>query len=394
MPHTSECKTPFGAFVLSRLPERHHDSLQAWDAADMYLLSFAAERLSAEGGQVVEGLPRVLLYNDTFGALGVALHEQEVTSCSDSYVSHAATRLNLEQNGLPVDAVSYQDSLTPLEGVFDLVLMRLPKTLDLWFHQLQGLKSHLHEGSIVVAGGMVKWIVPQMWQLMEEHLGETKPSRAVKKARLIQVQLDPEKLVATSEQPAALGGYDVSFAGRTLSMCGYANVFSKDRLDPGARFFLAHLPHLETANHILDLGCGNGVLGVAAGCSHPDTHVTFVDESYMAVASSRINWENAFGGEREADFLVAHDLSDVNFASFDLVLCNPPFHQLHSVGDHVAKQMFRDARRVLCQDGQCWVVGNRHLNYHVLLKEHFSSVQVVGGHKKFVLLQATGPRPL
>jgi tRNA1(Val) A37 N6-methylase TrmN6 len=73
-------------------------------------------------------------------------------------------------------------------------------------------------------------------------------------------------------------------------------------------------------------------------------------------------------------------------ASADLVLCNPPFHQQRAVGDQIAQRMFRQARDVLRPDGELWVIGNRHLGYHVALKRLFGRVELVASNAKFVVL--------
>ena len=72
----------------------------------------------------------------------------------------------------------------------------------------------------------------------------------------------------------------------------------------------------------------------------------------------------------------------------DRVLCNPPFHQQQVVSDHIARQMFRDARRVLREGGELWVVGNRHLGYHKTLKRLFGNATLVASNRKFVILRA------
>ncbi|WP_032487348.1 methyltransferase, partial [Yersinia pestis] len=43
----------------------------------------------------------------------------------------------------------------------------------------------------------------------------------------------------------------------------HANVFSRNNLDIGARFFMEILPY-DVTGKIADLGCGNGVVGLIA----------------------------------------------------------------------------------------------------------------------------------
>ncbi len=71
-----------------------------------------------------------------------------------------------------------------------------------------------------------------------------------------------------------------------LTTVNHAGIFCADRLDIGTRFFLKHLPTRGGAVRVVDLGCGNGVVGLSAAVANPEAHVTFVDESYGAVASA------------------------------------------------------------------------------------------------------------
>ena len=83
---------PQGEFSLQRLPKRHKELLQAFDAADEYLLDYVAETIP---------LPReakVLLFNDSFGALAVSLSQWQPYAMSDSYLSQQATQINLATN--------------------------------------------------------------------------------------------------------------------------------------------------------------------------------------------------------------------------------------------------------------------------------------------------------
>ena len=74
---------------------------------------------------------------------------------------------------------------------------------------------------------------------------------------------------------------------------------------------------------------------------------------------------------------------------FDVIVCNPPFHQRGALTDAVAWQLFLDARSHLRSGGELWVVGNRHLGYHVKLARLFGRCRQVAAHPKFVVRAAT-----
>ena len=67
------------------------------------------------------------------------------------------------------------------------------------------------------------------------------------------------------------------------------------------------------------------------------------------------------------------------------VLCNPPFHQQNAITDHIAWQMFHDAKDALGKGGHLVVVGNRHLDYHIKLKRIFGGITTTASDSKFVV---------
>lgn len=365
-----------GEFELNRLPKRPRELLQAWDAADEYLLDTVAEQLK------LPGAARILIVNDSFGALAVALSAYQPYALSDSYLSQQATRLNLGANGLPEHSVNLLNSLEIPEGVFDWVLIKVPKTLALLEDELIRLRPHLKPSTQVIVAGMIKTLPASVWKLLERLVGPTTTSLAKKKARLIFASVDPGLTAPPSPYPVS---YRLENTDYLIS--NHANVFSRDSLDIGTRFFLQHLPSRQDACDIIDLGCGNGVVGLIAAERCPAATVCFVDESFMAVASARDNFQRAFGERREAIFHVGDGLMDIDANSADLILCNPPFHQQNTVGDQIAVSLFKQSKRVLRKDGELWVIGNRHLDYHSYLDRLFGAHSIVAANPKFVIVK-------
>lgn len=368
---------PQGEFKLSRYPRRKQEKLRAWDAADEYLLQQIDEE------KLLSPDCRILIINDQFGALSTALGRYQTTMISDSWLAHTGTDANLKDNTCSDTDVTILDSLSIPDGVYDLVLIKVPKSLAMLEDQLYRLRPHLHVNSRIIAGGMVKAIHTSTLKLFEKLLGETKTSLARKKARLIFPQFDANLNVGASPYP---GSYILENSEHRIY--NHAGVFSRDSLDIGTRFLLANLPCDERYQNIVDLGCGNGVVGLMAAEKNPAAELTFVDESFMAVASAKLNFETAFGQTRSATFKTTDCLQGIQRNSADLILNNPPFHQQNVVGTHIANQMFRESKAVLRQGGELWVIGNRHLGYHIALKKLFGNCETVASNKKFVILRA------
>jgi 16S rRNA (guanine1207-N2)-methyltransferase len=370
--------SPFATLELDRQPPRRDDPLQAFDAADEYLLQQVAEDGLAPSA-------RVLVLNDGFGALAASLAAHaRVTSSGDSHLAALALAANLARNGLAAEAVTFVPASEATSGPFDLVLVRVPKTLALLEEQLIRLHGQLAPGARVIAAGMLKHLPRAAGDLLERHIGPVQASLAVKKARL---------LSATPEaRPAVASPYPSRYRldAPPLTLVNHANVFCREGLDIGTRAFLPHLPQQLGQARVADLGCGNGVLALACALANPEAQFTLVDESYMAVQSARENWTAAFG-DRPMAIRAADGLADQPPRSLELILCNPPFHQQQVVGDFLAWRMFQQARAALTEQGELWLVGNRHLGYHVKLKRLFKRVEQIAATPKFVVLRAVQP---
>jgi 23S rRNA (guanine1835-N2)-methyltransferase len=367
---------PQGEFVLRRYPE--DTSLQAWDAADEFLLNHI------HATQFVRADDRVLLLNDSYGALALALASHSPYSWNDSYLSQQGLRDNLLANGVSQDQVSINATIDfPAAGI-DCVLIKIPKTLAMLEYQLYALRAVLNQDARVIAAGMARHIHSSTLELFESIIGPTTTTRALKKSRLILTQVDHSFKGGQSEYPCS---YELE-VDRSYQIVNHAGLFSRDRLDAGSRLLLENMATGEQYQRIVDLGCGNGVLGLVAAVMNPSATLLFCDESHMAIASARTNFESAFATTREAEFRVGNCLQGIEDDSRDLVLINPPFHLQHSIGDAIAWQMFKDARRVLAKGGELRIVGNRHLGYHAKIKKLFGNCSIIATNKKFVILSA------
>ena len=367
--------TPFASLDLFRQPPQRDDPLQAFDAADEYLLNHLAEQGLATDA-------RVLVLNDGFGALAASLAgKAQVISSGDSHLGALALTNNLACNQLPADSVQFVPASQTVSGPFDWVLIRIPKTLALLEEQLIRLQGQLAPGAQVVAAAMVKHLPRAAGDLLERYIGPVQASLAVKKARL---------LIATPEaKTPAASPYPTRYRldEPAIELLNHANVFCREGLDIGTRAFLPHLPKNLGSARVADLGCGNGVLAIASALQNPEAHYTLVDESFMAVQSAAENWRAALG-EREVIVRAGDGLAGQEAQSLDVVLCNPPFHQQQVVGDFLAWRMFQQAREALVVGGALYIVGNRHLGYHSKLARLFRGVEQVAATPKFVILKA------
>ena len=118
--------------TLKRYPDHKKDNLQAWDSADELLLKYLESCALAD--------KRVLIINDAFGALACSLSIPggELTSYTDSFVSQKAILRNSS------GARQTLSDLEALSGVYDFVLIKLPKNLSFLEDILCRITLHDH----------------------------------------------------------------------------------------------------------------------------------------------------------------------------------------------------------------------------------------------------------
>ena len=357
--------TPFlVSHDLKRYPHRKGETLQAWDSADELIL----EHLS---GIDLVG-KRILILCDQFGALSSALRGLQITTYTDSYVSARAIQLNTQGKVNPIN------NLGQLSETYDYVLIRIPKTMSFFEDILCHLSGHLDTNSKIICGSMLKHLAKSSFDLLGKIIGDTSTSLAKKKARLVFVDFKRSKVVSPYPKSVAMEGFRAPFSHES-------NLFSGEKLDIGTRFLLEHLPS-GISGTILDLGSGNGIVGIAAKKINPKAQIIFCDDSAMAIKSSEANYGSLFQDHAHYEWTNCYENQSAE--SVDLVLCNPPFHQGTTIGDFIAWQMFQDAHYVLKKGGRIRVIGNSHLLYQQSLKKIFGGFQILATNQKFMIVDS------
>ncbi|MCK0163882.1 methyltransferase [Marinobacter sp. S6332] len=367
-----------GSLTLTR-PGTKDPSLRAWSAADELLLQEAFEYLNDSPDS------RVLVVDDQYGALtlGLSVFAPEVVADSAQLSSALAQNAALNPDyATPAHVFSW---LNPPVGAYDLVLLKIPRETDYLAWLLRWADGVLKPNGTLMAAGMIKHLPDRSVDVFAGAVTVQAVSRAVKKARLITCGRGETRLDAW---PGVWKGYELEAEGMRIE--AMPAVFAREKLDIGTRLMLPHLKlALESCQpgaRVLDLACGNGVLGLRALAQRPDIEMTFSDVSSQAVLSARHNTGVAFPEARPV-FLYADGVADGE-GPFERILLNPPFHEGGVVGDHIALRLFKQAAQNLSNTGRLIMVGNRHLGYHKSLRHFFPQVRQLDANPKFVVFEA------
>jgi 16S rRNA G1207 methylase RsmC len=115
--------------------------------------------------------------------------------------------------------------------------------------------------------------------------------------------------------------------GRLIQAMSRPSVFSHRQVDGGARALL-RASVIEPGQQVLELGCGSGVVSLAAAFRAPAVHVLAVDSNARAVECTKRG--AALNGLSNLDVRLstteAHASGEIPAAEFDLALANPPYY--------------------------------------------------------------------
>lgn len=374
---------------LQRLP--HSRTLQAWDAADEYLLhELAAQK---------DDTP-VIVINDNFGALALAASNPVILSWGDSYMAQQATLHNAALNQIPPPPMtgtdhSLQQCLAQLKAEPVRILMRIPKNLAFFSWQLDQLKAFAPTNSELWLAGMDKHLNKNQFELVRNIMGSATFLPGVKKARIWQTTIPAGGQTNASVEmlePGFKFTLNHNGSAQLFNLQRTPNVFSAAKTDLGAQFFIEQFTQLapeatSPQAKVADLGCGNGLLSLCYASLYPHTEIIAVDESFQATLCARTNIQQ-HGLDNRVMTQCTNALESFPDQYFDTILCNPPFHQQMTVGTELAYAMLRTALRTLKPGGQLHLVGNRHLQYNQTLHKLFGNSKTVAGNNKFVVLSA------
>ncbi|QNO37732.1 methyltransferase [Protaetiibacter sp. SSC-01] len=379
--------------TLERTPDVGTVDQRAWDAADRYLLDYAA----SEFPDAVAG--EVAVVDDTHGALALgalALGARGVRVHQDSLVARRALAGNAERAGLAEPAQHPLASLvTPATS---LVLVRLPRSLDRLDAIARSTARAAGPDVVVLAAGRLKHMTPTQNEVLARAFARVDVTHARAKSRILVAREPrpdvtlPLAFVARLELRPGGGGNDSRREGvspaasgaeaHTIEVVALPGVFAGPTLDIGTRALLDTFDELPPFERAIDLACGTGIVAALLARRNPDARILATDVSEIAVESARLTAEaNGVRVDAHQD----DGLSGEPDASADLVVLNPPFHAGAAVTTEIAHRLFADAARVLRPGGELRVVWNSHLGYRPVLERLVGPTRQLSRTPKFTV---------
>ncbi len=170
-----------------------------------------------------------------------------------------------------------------------------------------------------------------------------------------------------------------------ISFFSKPGVFGWNKLDRGSVLLMQAFDKSVTVSDkmILDLGCGYGYLSIKARQTG-FTHIDATDNNAAAIIACEKNFAHfKIEGEVFADNHAEHCRK-----KYDIVLCNPPFHQGFDHRKNLTEVFIHQAHKLLKPKGEAYFVVNQFIGIEKIAAPLFEKCELIdktAGFKVFLL---------
>ncbi|NOQ70633.1 MAG: methyltransferase [Crocinitomix sp.] len=343
---------------LKRIPATDHPSLRAWNAADELMVDEMPTKEKTLG-----------IYNDGFGYISCQLANQNPIIITDLKSQEVAIKTNATANQIELDATHFFLLKDELPKQLGIAYLKIPKSLALFETYLQHIHANLLDDGKVICGFMTKYFNKNWLATAGKYFENVEQSKAKKKARLI--ILSGKKEVTPSNNIE-------SFEYEHFNLEQHKGIFSAGKVDKATNYLLQNLKVPENHALVLDMACGNGIIGKWILDKTEVDEMHFLDDSNLALESAKLNVT-----DKKAQFHHNYELNHFEENSLDWVITNPPFHFENTIDISIPIKLCRAAKLRLKPGGVLTIVANSNVGYEAFLKSHFTKIEIQESNHQF-----------
>lgn len=269
------------------------------------------------------------------------------------------------------------------EQLFDAVFIRISKEKSVTHRAInQALTVLTNDGKLILAGYKNEGIKTYN-QKSAAFFSEQSDSIKLKDAHTVTFS----KKILSGSEPAlddnnyssirAIGSF------QEFSLLSKPGVFGFEKIDSGTRLLIEQADRYLTEQgftpqSVLDLGCGYGLLAMTA-TTWGVKFICATDNNAAALAAVKAN-ANHHNLNIE---VIASDAGEQINEKFDVVLCNPPFHQGFTISGDLTDKFLKNASQKLIKNGIAFFVVNSFIGLEKKAGALFSKQQLLINNKQF-----------
>ena len=326
------------------------------------LLWVVDENISATEAQAVS----------TFDSLSVLSNRYDIST-------------HLKQRGFNVLLNDFELNSFPSNS-FDAIFFRVSKEKAIVHHIINSAAVWLKPGGSLLLTGYKNDGIKTYAGKAADYLGELKDRQRGDKAAMLFAMAKDEVVGKALDDKSYSQERKLELKVKP-AFYSKPGIFGWDKIDQGSAFLISYLPELisrykQPPATVLDLGCGYGYLSFSASQQLSDARFTATDNNIAAVAMCRKNFsEYGVRGEAILDDCAMHIQGE-----FDLILCNPPFHQGFDIEGDLTTRFLQQASRLLAPEGFALFVVNSFIPLERKAAGLFSKIKTVANNRSFKLV--------
>lgn len=264
------------------------------------------------------------------------------------------------------------------DNSIDKVFYRIAKDKKLNIHIIHSLARKLKDDGIIFLLGFKNEGIESLHKLIEMNT-DAKSLRQKLKKQLQLIEMGKARHQSMANDYSLLHRLDE----QQKVYWSKPGIFGWDKTDVGSAILMQEFSQQNHAKdaRILDLGCGYGYLSLQA-FQHGFTRIDATDNNAAAINACTANF-GLYGIEGE---VIADDCAANINKRYDIILCNPPFHQGFDHSKPLTERFCQAASRLLAPSGKVYFVVNQFIGIEKAAKGLFSQHQLLGQQHGFKVL--------
>lgn len=272
------------------------------------------------------------------------------------------------------------DASTIESSSLDYVFYRISKEKPLVNHLLKTAGRVLKAGGTLVLCGEKNEGIKTVIDKAASYFSDT--AKAIKQGNFYYAFVERQTLNGSATpddsdystlRPVSLNGVE------WLSKPG---IFGWNKIDEGSALLveqvLGFYHQLTPPERLLDLGCGYGYLTLASSALPVQTRV-LTDNNAAALTAAKANCQQ----QQLVAEVIAADAGIQLTGNFDMILCNPPFHQGFGTDGDLTDKFLQQAHRLLCTGGNAFFVVNQFIPVERKAAPYFHQIEKLTQQRGF-----------
>lgn len=261
----------------------------------------------------------------------------------------------------------YQSSLK-----HDLVIISFPKSKDELAFTLAMIAPYLLNNAKVILVGEKNGGVQSSPKLTQGFLQSCQKIDAARHCLVFAGIVSAKQLTKAFNIDDWFNKYQLTISNIKLTIASLPGVFSQKKLDTGSALLLNNLPE-KMQGKVLDFGCGAGVISCFVGKKFPNTQLSLLDVSALAIISAKKTLElNGLSG----DIFASNSLSNVT-DKYQHIVSNPPFHQGTKTSYQATEDFLKGINNHIAPQGDITIVANSFLQYLPIMQHYIGSTKAI-----------------